>query len=76
MAQDERREAVFELPGRVAVFRKADQVYVLGRLEADEIMPPNVLRSLCRFMGVPPRDFGLDPKSGLPLARSEGATPV
>jgi hypothetical protein len=49
------------LLGRPLVFQESAHVYVLARIELDEVLPPNLLRTLCRLYGVPPVDFSLDP---------------
>jgi len=41
--------------------RKGDRLYPLLVAEEDDILPLDVLRTLCRAFGLPPADFHLDP---------------
>ncbi|HEV2855992.1 MAG TPA: hypothetical protein VHC97_24605 [Thermoanaerobaculia bacterium] len=41
--------------------RKNDRLYLLLVADEDDILPLDVLRSLCRAFDVPPADFHLDP---------------
>jgi hypothetical protein len=41
--------------------RKGDRLYPLLVAEEDDIIPLDVLRSLCNAFGLPPEDFHLDP---------------
>lgn len=36
-------------------------MYPVPVLDPDEILPPEILRKLCRLYGIPPVDFSLDP---------------
>jgi hypothetical protein len=43
-------------------FTRGDERYAaFPEIEEDVVLAPTVLRSLCRFYGLPPLDFGLDP---------------
>ena len=42
--------------------RKGNRLYPLLVAEEDDIIPPDVLRTLCRAFGLPPEDFHLDPE--------------
>jgi|1186.fasta_scaffold777061_2 hypothetical protein len=42
--------------------RKRDRLYPLLVAEEDDIIPLDVLRSLCKAFGLPPEDFHLDPE--------------
>lgn len=53
---------ISSLLGRTIVFKEEEsRLYPLARLDLDEVLPPNILRILCRFYGLPPLDFHLDP---------------
>lgn len=41
--------------------RKNDRLYLLLVADEDDILPLDVLRSLCRAFNLPPEDFHLDP---------------
>jgi hypothetical protein len=41
---------------------KRDRLYPLLVAEEDDIIPLDVLRTLCRAFGLPPADFHLDPE--------------
>src|SRR3954469_22693791 len=41
--------------------RKGDRIYPLPLLDENAVIPPDLLRTLCRAFGVPPLDFHLDP---------------
>jgi hypothetical protein len=43
--------------------RKGDRIYPLPVLSEDDIIPLDILRTLCRAFGFPPLDFHLDPGS-------------
>jgi hypothetical protein len=42
--------------------RKGDRLYPLLVAEEDDLIPLDVLRTLCRVFGLPPADFQLDPE--------------
>lgn len=42
--------------------RKGDRLYPLLVAEEDDLIPLDVLRTLCRAFGLPPADFHLDPE--------------
>lgn len=50
--------------GSVQASRKEaeDRIYPLLMMDPDAVMPISVLRYLCKFFGLPPEDFGLEPK--------------
>lgn len=50
------------LRDNLVIFRKADRLYVLPRLDSEEILKPDALRELCRMFSLPPLDFSLDPE--------------
>jgi len=41
--------------------RKGDRIYPLPVLSEDDVIPIDILRTLCRAYGLPPLDFHLDP---------------
>jgi len=41
--------------------RKGDQIYPLPVLSEDDVIPLDILRTICRAYGFPPLDFHLDP---------------
>ncbi|HYX22724.1 MAG TPA: hypothetical protein VFC23_01120 [Thermoanaerobaculia bacterium] len=56
-------EIEYAFAARVAsrFLRKDGRAFVL-LIDEDEILSISVLRSLCRFYGIPPEDFGLHPE--------------
>ena len=43
--------------------RKSDRLYLLLVADEDDVLPLDVLRSLCRAFNLPPADFHLDANS-------------
>jgi hypothetical protein len=44
------------------ILRKGNQLYPLLVAEEDDVLPLDVLRTLCRVYHLPPLDFHLDPE--------------
>jgi len=51
------------LLARSLFLRKGDRLYPLLVAEEDDVIPLDVLRTLCRAFGLPPEDFHLDPEN-------------
>lgn len=41
--------------------RRGERIYPVPLISEDEILPLDILRTLCRAFELPPEDFGLDP---------------